>query len=113
MCYLIRSQQRAAAQPADGTPPRVSRDLRPRWVGAAAATLLGTVALAAMLAPAPLSRQGDAKPAAAAIVPDHAKVALTPVSTTGTVRSLPADDGVPASPDTAKASDGGDCHHGL
>lgn len=111
MCYLVRQHPSAAEAPAGATPPKESSGLRPRWVAAAGAALVGTLAFAALLTPAPRPAGVDAREAAA-IPPVASKAHLLPVSTGGGQSSLPADDGVPGGQETAKASLGG-CHHGL
>jgi hypothetical protein len=108
MCYLVREQQAAAASgPSDSvpSPPQV----RPRWAGAVTAATIAAMALAALLAPTSTARVNEV--ASAAEVPLATRAAVTPVSTAGDQRSLPADDGVPGT-ETAKAG-AGNCSQGL
>jgi hypothetical protein len=109
MCYLARQHQAEAGRDSPVTPPSFN-GLRPRWIGAAAATLVGGLALAAFVAPSSTPRLDVKEPAAPApIVARTTPVPLVPVVEQG---SAPLDDGVPTSSDVAKA--GADpCHHGL
>lgn len=108
MCYLIRQQHAEAASGAAAPAPTVPH-VRPRWVGAATAAAIAAMALAALLAPTSTARVNEVSSAAAAPVAPRADI--TPVSTGGDQRSLPADDGVPGT-ETAKAG-AGNCSHGL
>jgi hypothetical protein len=103
MCYLVRQQQAEAAggvtAPASDTP-----GLRPRWIGAAAATLVGGLALATVFV-APLPERQEA---AAAVTPTP--VAAQPVVPVVEQGKVALDDGVPTAPDVIKV---GNCHHGL
>ena len=111
MCYLGREQNAhepaATALPAPG-PDRV----RPRWAGIAAFGVIGSLALAALVAPSPTAKVPDVQ-ARGAAVPMAARA--TTVTAPGTLEkiALPADDGVPtSSTDTMKAGIG-PCHHDL
>jgi hypothetical protein len=109
MCYLIREHQAGAAERGAATLPPTLDRLRPRWIGAVAAALIGGLAVAAIVAPpsaSPLSKANDpAAPAtiAAKAVPTEAIVGQG---------STPVDDGVPGPTDTAKAGLG-HCDHDL
>ena len=109
MCYLVR-QNATEAEHGALSPPPGSERMRSRWAGAAAATLIGGLALAGLFSPAP-----TAPPS----VPEQ--LAAAPVATrTGAVSerlvieqtALPAGDDVPTAPDATRAGIGG-CHHGL
>jgi hypothetical protein len=108
MCHLVRQQQPEAAF--GGSPARpASERPSPRWVVGAGAALLASFALAAFVAPgtpAPLS----AKEAAA--VPVVARTVATPATGVVEAGSGLVDDGVPATPEVARAG-AGNCHHGL
>ena len=109
MCYLVRHQQAEAGRGSPATPPSFD-GLRPRWIGAAAATLVGGLALAAFVVPSStplLTAQEAAGPAP--IVAKTEPVPLVPVVEPSSVQ---VDDGVPASSEMAKAGSGL-CHHGL
>jgi hypothetical protein len=111
MCYLVRQDaaepERGAAAPTTG-----SGRARSRWAGAAAATLVGGLALAGLFAPSPTAplpapqQHAAAAPMAAppsAVVSERIVIEQT---------ALPAGDDVPIAPDGARAGIGG-CHHGL
>ena len=109
MCYLVRHQQAEAGRESSATPPSFN-GLRPRWIGAAAATLVGGLALAAFVAPSSTPRL-TAKEAAG---PAPITAKMSPVPLVPVVEQGPAgvDDGVPTSSDVAKAGSG-PCHHGM
>jgi len=117
MCYLVREQQRAAEPGGAVEPPSLAR-LRPRLIGVAAATLIGGLAVAAVLvvppstpshakakdlgAPVPISSSAGTVPATAVLERSSPVIEQT---------SAPIDDGVPSS-EVANAGMG-QCHHGL
>ena len=107
MCYLVR--QPATEGELGAVPPTPGSDrVRPRWAGAAVATVIGGLALAALVAPSPTQPPQSAAPLAA-------RTGSVPVEPASAIErtSLPADDGVPTStPDVARAGIG-PCHHGL
>ena len=109
MCYLLRQQPTEASLGPATLPPSGSGH-RPRWAGAIAAAVIGSVALAALFAPAPTGSADDAK-ASASAGPVIDRGALVPAATT-TRQGLAPDDGVPTLTDTAK-SGAGNCSHGL
>jgi hypothetical protein len=108
MCYLVRQHQAEAGRESPATPP--SFNVRPRWIGAAAATLVGGLALAAFVAPssAPLLSAREA----AAPAPIVARTTPVPVAAVVEQVSTGVDDGVPTSSDVVKAGTG-PCHHDL
>lgn len=107
MCYRVHERQTDAQHGGVAVPPLPDR-VRPRWVGVAAAALVGGLAMAALIAPSPLLKPDDAgAPARLA-----AKAGTVPAAPAIERTSLPADDGVPTSTDVVKAGLG-DCHHGL
>ena len=109
MCYLVRHQQAEAGRASPVTPPSFD-GLSPRWIGAAAATLIGGLALAAFVAPSSTPLLSAKEPAAPApITARAAPMPLVPVVEQG---SAGADDGVPTSSDVVKAGIG-PCHHGM
>jgi len=111
MCYLVRHHQAGAAE--GGTapqPPSLDR-VRPRWIGAAAAALIGGLAVAAIVTPTSTSAPVRDTQAAAPIA-TSAAVAVPVAAVVEPGSSVPADDGVPTSSDVAK-SGMGECHHGL
>ena len=108
MCYLVRQHQAEAGRESSATPP--SFNVRPRWIGAAAATLVGGLALAAFVAPSstPLVSAKEA----AGPAPITAKAAAAPLVPVVERASIGVDDGVPSSADVVKAGSG-PCHHDL
>ena len=109
MCYLVRKEALQAdhgvASPAPG-----SGSVRPRWAGAAVATLIGGFALAALVAPSPTAPLVPPRQEAAA--PVTTRAANVPAGVTSEKVTLPADDGVPTGPDAVRAGIG-PCHHDL
>ena len=97
MCHLVR-QPYSAAQETDATVPPGTPPIRPRWAGAAAAALIGGLALAALFAPTST---------ATLVVPPQEAAPVAPVKSEKA--ALSADDGVP----TAAIQKSGDCHHWL
>ena len=110
MCYLVRQQQ-AGAEHGSTLPPGVVDRIRPRWVGAAAAALVGGLALAAFVAPPSTPPQQEAKPGTVAPVAART-MGAAPTTPVLEQTSTSLDDGVPAASDVAK-SGAGNCHHGL
>ena len=110
MCHLVRQDATEAEHGARAPLPGPGR-VRSRWAGVAAATLVGGLALAGLVAPSPTAplmppQQHAAAPMAAARTADlGAGPAMERTA-------LPADDGVPTAPDATRAAIG-DCHHGL
>ena len=105
MCYLIRDKQ-VRAEHGSASPAEAPRQLRPRWLGAGVAALVGGLALAALVTPAPLT---PPRPSSAA-VPMTATLGAPPASPVVEQRTSSMDDGVPtATRDVVKA--GGDCDH--
>lgn len=109
MCYLIRERQAGAAQSAGATPAQNPQDLRPRWIGAIGATLIGGLTLAAIVdpprasmvleaeAPAPVAERTSALSSASAVEAGSAQI----------------DDGVPGSPGRMEEAGLGRCSHDL
>jgi hypothetical protein len=110
MCYLVRQQQ-AGAEHGSALPPGSGNSIRPRWVGAATAALVGGLALAALVAPTSMAPQLEAKPATAAPVAARA-MGAAPTIPVLEQTSTSLDDGVPGAAEVAK-SGAGNCHHGL
>ena len=112
MCHLVREPKALAGDSVDASVPPRPQGLRPRWAAAAAAVLVGGVALAAWISPPSATGKTPAsepmKPTVAA-VPAAAFVA-TPTATDAGHGTLPADDDVPTA--GASAASGG-CHHAL
>jgi len=110
MCYLVREKQAEAAERGGATlPPSLNR-LRPRWVGAVAAALIGGLAVAALVAPPstpPLLNTKDSAPA-----PLASRAVAVPTAAVVEQGSAPVDDGVPSASDVVKAGMG-HCDHGL
>jgi hypothetical protein len=112
MCYLVRQHQPEGA-PGSAPQPSGSSGLRPRWIGAAAFTLIGGAALAAALVslpPAWQPYQGAVEPGAPA--PVAARPADMPAGAVEQT-SLQMDDDVPASTKDVAKSGAGHCSHGL
>lgn len=106
MCYLARHQQAPLEEDAAAKTTQTP-SVRPRWIGAAVAALVGGVALAAFLAPAVPRASADEATAG----PQQAAVSAVSAAPVAERSSLSPDDGVPTS-DVAKAGSGS-CHHGL
>jgi hypothetical protein len=111
MCYLVREQPAGAAERGGATLPPSIDGLRPRWIGAGAAALIGGLALAAFVAPPLAAPPGSARDA---VAPAPVATLTVAVPTAGVAErgALPADDGVPTTTDVVKAG-AGPCHHGL
>lgn len=105
MCYLVR-EHRAAAQSGDLPQPSSLDRLRPRWVGAVGAVLIGGLAVAAIVAPPTASPLRDAKPSAPG----------APLAATGTAAPTPAGiertSALPGDDEVARAAPG-HCDHAL
>jgi hypothetical protein len=110
MCYLVRERQAGAAEHNGATIPPSLERLHPRWIGAVAAVLIGGVAVAALVAPAPTSPALNTKAAPAA--PLASTSVLVPAAAIVEQTSGPIDDGVPSTSNMAKAGMG-HCEHGL
>ncbi len=111
MCYLIREQRDGAALADDTAVPQSLDRLRPRWVGAVAAALIGGLAVAAIVAPPSVSPLSSAKDSAAP-APLAASAVALPTEAAFRQSSTPVDDGVPTAPDTVKTGMG-HCNHAL
>ncbi len=119
MCYLVRQQQPEAKLDPTETPPKIG-SVRPRWIGAAAATLIGGLAVAAVLvaqpsAPPPLKSQDLAATAplsSSSVQLSSFESASQQSSQVVLPTALAPDDGVPPASDVAKAGFG-HCEHGL
>lgn len=116
MCYLVRHRQARAQRDAAASSPPAGR-LRPRWAGAIAATLVGGLAMAALVDPSWTPPSGTERDPTAPppMVERSLETTTTAAFGAPVVEQTAAqiDDGVPtASTDLAKASVGG-CHHGL
>jgi hypothetical protein len=110
MCYLIRQAQ---SEPERGAPAPGSGILPPRrrWVGAIAATLVGGLAVAALVAPpakAPLPIVSDP----AASVPIAAETATAPAGPVVEQTFVTIGDGVPADDRVVKGG-GLDCSRDM
>jgi hypothetical protein len=119
MCYLVRHQQpEAKLNPAE-TPPKIG-SVRPRWIGAAAAMLIGGLAVAAALVSQPSAPPSVKSQDLAATAPlNSSSVRLSSFESASRQSSqvvlptaLAPDDDVPAASDVAKAGLG-HCEHGL
>lgn len=110
MCYMVRQQQSEAQHGGATLPPGMER-LRPRWLAAGAAAVLGGLALAAFTpAKAPTLAS---EPSAATVAPVADKVGMSPPGQPVVdQRTAGIDDGVPAPAEVSKAQ-AGHCHHGL
>lgn len=112
MCHLVRDAS-AAGEPGGATQPAPPLRVPPRWAGALGAALVGGLALAALVTPAPVPQEAAAQPPKAAVVPVVLKTEAIPTAASGAGPALGADDGVPTSPDVRKAAGLGGCHHDL
>jgi hypothetical protein len=113
MCYLVRQQQPEGAPP-PGPQSSGSPGLRPRWIGAAALTLVGGAALAAALVSLPPAWQPQ-ESAIESGAPAPVATRPTEVPMGGGVEqtSLQIDDGVPTSTKDVAKSGAGYCNQGL
>lgn len=111
MCYLIREQRAGAVHGGDTAVPQNLDRMRPRWAGAVAVALIGSLAVAAIVAPPAVSPLLSAKDSAAP-APLAASAVAAPTESAFRQSSTPVDDGVPTAPDTAKAGMG-NCSHAL
>lgn len=111
MCYLIRQQQAEAQRGSTTTLETGPHRLRSRWAGAVAATLVGGLALAALVqppsTPSPIKAIESAAPA-----PVVARTSAVPAAAVVEQVSAPVDDGVPSAADVVKAG-GRDCDQGF
>ena len=108
MCYLAREHQAPLEDEAAATSTHTP-SVRPRWVGAAVAAVMGGFALAAFLAPSVPPASAD-EAASVGPQPVAANLPAAPVADRGS--PISPDDGVPTSTDVAKSADSS-CHHGL
>lgn len=111
MCYLVR-EHAAESERGTASPVRTPERVRSRWAGAAAATVIGGLALAALVAPsptAPLAPPPQQQFAAAGMA---SRTATIPAGAVIEQTALPAGDDVPTAPDATRAGIG-PCHHGL
>ena len=114
MCHLVREAS-AAGEPGSATQAAPPLRVPPRWAGALGAALVGGLALAALVVPAPVPQEASAQPpvaTAATLLPVVLKSEAVPATAGAGGPSLGVDDGVPASPNVTKAGLGG-CHHDL
>ena len=113
MCYLIRERSASAAERGSAALPPSLERMRPRWIAAVAAALIGGVAVAALVAQPSVSPSLSLKestPPAAALASQATQAVALPTAA-GPV-SAPVDDGVSNSMDVVKAGTG-PCEHGL
>jgi hypothetical protein len=110
MCYLIRERQAAPEERGGATTPPSFDRLRPRWIGAVAAALIGGLAVAALVAPASTSPRLHTKDSAPA-APLAARAVTVPAAPVVEQDSAPGD-GV-SSASYAKARMGGACPQDL
>lgn len=110
MCYLVREQQPGWED--RGTPlPNGPDRARPRWAAALAMTLVGGLALAALVVPKSAPPEaGIVQQAGAPAAPVAAKASTVPAGTVIEQTAAGMDDGVPATEMKTAASP---CHHGL
>jgi hypothetical protein len=110
MCYLIR-EARSEPERGAAAPLPSLHSPRPRWIGAAAATLIGGLAVAALVgppsAPPPAKAEQAAGPA-----PVVERTSTVPLTAVVEQRSAAVDDGVPTPSDVVKAGMG-ECGHGM
>jgi hypothetical protein len=114
MCYLVRQQQAEAAPGGSVEPPGFG-SVRPRWVGAAAAMLIGGLAVAAALVTTPSQApQVQSAREAGAPLPVATRSTPLPAAAGGVEQTaLPMDDGVPGSSTEMVKAGAGGCSHGL
>lgn len=115
MCYLLHARQTDTKLSGTTLPPSPER-LRARWVGAAAVTMIGGLAVAAAFVAAPttpelMSAKEVAAPTALASRAAEQSTAV-PAAAVVEQTSVPMDDGVPTAFNDKKAAMG-ECNHGL
>ncbi|HXD43227.1 MAG TPA: hypothetical protein VN649_21870 [Ramlibacter sp.] len=110
MCYLIRQTQSETERGGSVPSPGLDR-LRSRWIGAAAALLVGGVAVAALVG-GPATPPAQTKDSASA-APVVSRTAAVPTAAGVEQVSLPADDGVPTSSSDVVKAGLGHCHHDM
>ena len=111
MCYVVRQQQ-PELEVGGVMPPLKLPSIRPRWAGAGALAVFGTLALAGSLLTTPsMAPQVHAAKETGATAPVAGRSTQLPAGVQES--SLQMDDGVPTTmADTPKAY-AGHCHHGL
>ena len=107
MCYLARQHQ-APLEDDVAAAPTQTPAIRPRWVGAAVAAVMGVFALAAVLAPSVPPASAD-EAASVGPQPVASNLSAAPVAERSPISP---DDGVPTSTDVARSAEGS-CHHGV
>jgi hypothetical protein len=112
MCYLVRHHQAGASEGGRAPQPPSLDRVRPRWVGAVGAALIGGLAVAAIVAPSSTSPPVRDRESAAPAPITSSAAAAVPMAAVVEAGSPPADDGVPGTSDVAKAGMG-HCEHGL
>ena len=110
MCYIIRETQSEPERGGATLPPSLDR-LRARWIAAGAATLIGGLALAALVVPASTPPLMSAKQSAP-LAPVASRTSAVPATAVVEQVSAPVDDGVPTTSDVVKAGLG-HCHHDM
>lgn len=109
MCYRAHQASLSPDLAEGASVPASQPRVPPRWAGAALAAVIGSVALAALVAaPLPPRSTSEVQPTAAPVTHD----ASTLQSAGGTHGSLPVDDGVPTAADVRKAAKG-HCDYAL
>jgi hypothetical protein len=105
MCHVIRQSQSEAERPSQ-------QSTRPRWIAAVGATLIGGLAVAALVAPSPTTPVVNVTEPPAAAAPVASRVPAVPPASFGGQGSGPVDDGVPSA--SAGMNRGmGACDHGM
>jgi hypothetical protein len=113
MCYLVRQQQPEAELGGVAQPPGMP-SMRPRWAGAAAFAVFGSLALAGALLTTP-SMAPQVRSVKDAGAPQRTAEKATQLPAGGGLENttLPMDDGVPTSTGDAPRAAIGHCHHDL
>jgi hypothetical protein len=112
MCYVVRQQQPELELGGALQPPKLP-GVRPRWAGAGALAVFGTLALAGALLTTP-SMAPQVREAKAGGVPQPVAARAGELPAGGVQEtSLQMDDGVPTSVSDSPKAAAGHCHHGL
>jgi len=101
MCYLIRQAQ-SEAERGSTTPLPSMQSPRPRWAAGIAATLIGGLAVAALVVPPPAAPLMKAKEAAAP-APIASQTPAVPTPAVLERTTIGGDDGVPSASEVGKA----------
>lgn len=109
MCYLVREKQAEASERGGAPLPPGFGRLRPRWIGAVAAALIGGLAVAALIAAPGETAQLTAKDSGAP-APIASSAAQVPAAAVVEQFSVTLDEGAPSTSEVASTGMGR-CDH--